>query len=381
MDFSWTDEQLALRRDAVRFATSRLNEGVAGDDARMRFPREKWDELGSWGYFGLPVPEAEGGAGVDLMTALLVTEGLGEGCLDGGLVFSAVVQLWDLVVPLWKAGSTDQKLRYLPGLMDGSLVGAIAVTEPDAGSDAFSMTTSAARADGGWRLHGAKMFITNGPVADVVLVFARTGTSSPIGSISAFLVTTSSPGVTAGPAFEKMGLRTSPVGELAFDDVFVPDEDVVGKVGMGMEVFKDALEWERIFGLAMYLGALERELAGARRYVRERTAFGQPIGKFQSVANRLVDMKLRLETSRLLVYRAGWNKATGRNAGTEAAMAKLWLSECAVASSLDAIQVRGGYGYLTESGVERMLRDAVGSRIYAGTSEVQRTIIARGMGV
>lgn len=365
----------------MRFAEANLNEGVASDDLQMRFPREKWDRIGDWGYFGLPVPEADGGAGADLMTSLLVTEGLGEGCVDAGLVFSAVVQLWDLVIPIWKAGSVDQKSRYLPALMDGSSVGAIAVTEPDAGSDAFAMTTRAERVDGGWHLHGAKMFITNGPIADVVLVFARTGTSSMIGAISAFLVETSAPGVIRGGPFEKMGLRTSPVGELAFDDVFVADGDVVGKVGMGMEVFKDALEWERIFGLAMYLGSLERELSDARRYVRGRNAFGQPIAKFQSVANRLVDMKLRLETSRLLVYRAAWNKAEGRQAGADAAMAKLWLSECAVASGLDAIQVRGGYGYLTESGVERSVRDAVGARIYAGTSEVQRTIIARSLGI
>lgn len=381
MDFLWTDEQLDLRKDAVAFAAANLNDGVLADDLQMRFPREKWDMLGRWGYFGLPVPESEGGAGVDLMTALVVTEGLGEGCVDGGLVFSAVVQLWDLVVPLWKAGTDDQKRRYLPGLMDGSLIGAIAVTEPDAGSDAFAMATRADRVDGGWRLHGAKMFITNGPVADVVLVFARTGTSAMIGAITAFLVEASAPGVTLGQPFEKMGLRTAPLGELAFDDVFVADDDVVGKVGMGMEVFKDALEWERIFGLAMYLGSLERELADARRYVRERKAFGQPVAKFQSVANRVVDMKLRLETSRLLVYKAAWTKAQGRQAGADAAMAKLWLSECAVASGLDAIQVRGGYGYLTESGVERHLRDAVGARIYAGTSEVQRTIIARSLGM
>ncbi len=381
MDFEWTDEQEALRADAVDFARRFLNDGVEADDRDERFPRDKWDRIAGWGYFGLPVPEADGGAGADYLTALAVTEGLGEGCVDGGLAFAAAVQLWDVVVPLARFGNDDQRARYLPGLVSGSVVGAIAITEPGSGSDAFAMETRAVPVDGGWRLHGAKAFITLAPVADLVICLAVTGEGGAMGGVSAFLLDTGEAGVTLGRAMGKMGMRTAPLGEIALDGAFVAEANLLGRLGFGLAVFNDALEWERIFGMAIHLGILGRELARARAYAKEREAFGQPIAKFQSVANKLVDMKVRLETSRLLLYRAACLKAAGRPALADAAMAKLWLGECAVANGLDALQVHGAYGYVSEGGVERHVRDAVAARLYAGTSEIQRTIIARSMGL
>jgi alkylation response protein AidB-like acyl-CoA dehydrogenase len=378
MDFDWTDEQLELRAEAAAFARKVLGGDVEGDDRDGRFPVEKWDKLASWGFFGLSVPSQLGGAGLDVMTAMLVTEGLGAGCSDTGLLFSATVQAWVIIPTVRRFASEEQQRRYLPGLIDGSIIGALAMTEPESGSDAFAMRTSAEPVEGAWRLHGSKTYITNAPVAHLLICFARTGAGA-LGGVSAFLVDADAGGVKRSSAMPAQGLRTAPIGELAFEDVFLQESAVLGKPGLGLAVFNEAMEWERSFATAIYLGGLERQLEEACAYARRRHAFGGPISSLQSVSNKLVEMKLRLETARLLLYRACWLKAEGRPMAAESAMAKLWLSECAVASGLDAIQVHGAYGYMAESGVERALRDAVGTRIHSGTSEIQRVLIARSM--
>jgi alkylation response protein AidB-like acyl-CoA dehydrogenase len=378
VNFDWTPEQLELRAEAAGFARRVLDTAVEADDRDGRFPVEKWGELASWGFFGLSVPVELGGAGLDHMTALAVTEGLGAGCSDAGLLFSATVQAWVVIPTVLRFATEEQRRRHLPGLLDGSVVGALAVTEPETGSDAFAMRTAAEPVQGGWRLHGSKLYITNAPVADLVICLARTGIGA-LGGTSAFLVDAGADGVKRGAPMPAQGLRTAPIGELAFDDVFVPEASTLGRPGAGLAVFNEAMEWERSFATAVYLGMLERQLDRACGYARQRRAFGGPISALQSVSNKLVDMKLRLETARLLLYRACWLKAQGRSALTESAMAKLWLSECAVANGLDAIQVHGAYGYMTESGVERGLRDAVGTRIHSGTSEIQKVLIARSL--
>ena len=378
MDFHWTDEQLELRAEAAAFARTVLDKNVEADDRDGRFPAEKWDKLASWGFFGLSVPADLGGAGLDPMSALLVTEGLGVGCSDSGLLFSATVQAWVIIPTVLRFASEEQRRRYLPGLLDGSVIGALALTEPESGSDAFAMRTTAEPVEGGWRLRGSKMYITNAPVARLLICFARTGEGA-LGGISAFLVDADAGGVKSGAAMPAQGLRTAPIGELAFDDVFLPESSALGRPGLGLAIFNEAMEWERSFATAIYVGMLERQLDAACAYARQRQAFGGPISRMQSVSNKLVEMKLRLETARLLLYRACWLKAEGKPVSTEVAMAKLWLSECAVASGLDAIQVHGAYGYMAESGVERALRDAVGTRIHSGTSEIQKVLIARSL--
>ena len=380
MDFEWSEESLNLRAEAVAFGKS-LNDGVLEDDRTGRFPAEKWQRLADWGYFGLRVPAEHGGAEMDLLSGLLVTEGLGEGCEDGGLVFSAAVQAWVLTSGLLTYGTEDQNRRYLPGLAAGTTMGALAITEPESGSDAFAMRTRAVKVDGGWSLTGRKTFITNGPAADLVICFAATGAGGVLGGITVFLVEADTPGVERTPAMSKMGLRTSPLGDLVFDEAFVPEESALGQIGGGALIFNELLEWERIWATAAQVGALQRDLEQARSYAKERKAFGAAIATFQSVANRIVDMKVRLEAGRLLVYRPACLKAQGRSALAESALSKLWVSESAVASSLDSIQVHGGYGYMSEAGIERRLRDAVGSRIYSGTSEMQRAVVSRTMGL
>jgi alkylation response protein AidB-like acyl-CoA dehydrogenase len=385
MDFEWDPESLSLRAAALEFGRS-LNAGALEDDRAGHFREDKWERLAQWGYLGLCVPKEFGGAGADPLAGLLVTEALAESCHDGGLLFSAAVQAWVVIPALVRHGSEDQKRRYLPALVDASSIGAIAITEPEAGSDAFAMRTRASSAEGGFSLHGRKTMVTNGPVADVVVCFAATGEDAaagqaPLGGTSVFLVDTATPGVERSRSMEKMGLRTSPLGDLVFEGVFVPERQVLGRLGAGLLVFNDVLEWERIWLSALQLGALQRDLDQARSYARERKAFGAPIANFQSVANRIVDMKVRLEASRWLLYHAAWTKARKGRALAESAIAKLSASEAALQSSLDALQVHGGYGYMTESGVERRVRDAVGSRIYSGTSEMQRVILSRALGL
>jgi alkylation response protein AidB-like acyl-CoA dehydrogenase len=380
MDFEWEAESLSLHSAAVELGAS-LNRGVLDDDRAGRFPAEKWARLAEWGYFGLCVPEEFGGADANLMTGLLVTEGLGEGCHDGGLLFSAAVQAWVVIPALLRHGSEEQKRRYLPELVRGSSIGALAITEPDTGSDAFAMRTRATAVDGGWSLAGRKAMITNGPEASLVVCFAATGSGGALGGISVLLVDPEASGVERGPSMEKMGLRTSPLCDLVFDDAFVAEQAILGGVGGGLFVFNDVLEWERIWPSALQIGAMQRDLDQARSYAKQRRAFGAPISSFQSVANRIVDMNVRLEAARLLTYRAAWVKARGGRAGAESAMAKLYASEAAVSSSLDLVQVHGGYGYMTEAGIERRVRDAVGSRIYSGTSEMQRAALGRALGL
>jgi hypothetical protein len=285
-------------------------------------------------------------------------------------------------VPLWTHGSAEQKHRYLPGLCDGSLIGMHALTEPGSGSDSFSMRTRAEKESDGWRINGTKTFISNAPVGDLALVFALTDAKKGFyGGVTAFIVPADTPGFSVGNKFEKMGLRTSPVGDVVFQDMRVPDDAVVGSVGGGSSVFATAMDWERILLVASHVGVIERLMETSLAYARTRSQFGQPIGKFQAVAHKIADMKTQLEAARLLTYRSAWRLEHSRSASLDASITKLFVSETLVKTALDTVQIHGGYGFIAEFEVERALRDAVGSTIYSGTSEMQRNIIARWLGL
>jgi alkylation response protein AidB-like acyl-CoA dehydrogenase len=257
-----------------------------------------------------------------------------------------------------------------------------AITEPGSGSDAFALRTRAEPDGDGFRLNGTKTFISNGPVADVVIVFALTDPQKGYhGGVTAFLVERGTTGFSAGRKFDKLGLRSSPIGELVFTNVYVPREAILGGIGGGSKVFGVAMDWERICLFASHVGAMERLLETAISYARTRSQFKQPIGKFQAVGHRIADMKVQLEAARLLVYQAAWRLEHVRNASMDAAIAKLFVSESLVQSALSTVQVHGGYGFMTEYEVERALRDAIGSTLYSGTSEMQRNIIARWLGL
>lgn len=381
MDFSWTDEQLAYKDAVIKFAQNELNDDLIERDRRGELSLENWRKCANFGILGLAIPEEYGGSGADILTTMLVMEGLGYGCHDNGLIFAMNAQMWSVQHPILAFGNEEQKKKYLPAMCQGELVAAHGMSEPDSGSDAFSLRTRADRADGGYVLNGAKMFVTNAPVADLALVFATVDPSKGRWGVTAFLVENGAPGFSVSRELDKMGLRTAPMGELILEDCLLPVGNRLGKEGAGGSIFNSSMEWERSCILASQVGAMERQLETCVQYARVRRQFDQPIGKFQSVANRIADMKVRLETARLLLYKVAWLKQAGKSATMEAAMAKLYLGESFVQSSLDAIKTLGGYGYMTEFEVERDLRDAVGGTIYSGTSDIQRTIIARLLGL
>jgi len=381
MDFSWSEEQTALRRSVVEFARQQLGGDVTQGDHAGSFPSENWRKCAQFGIHGLPMPKDFGGSGVDVLTTMLAMEGLGYGCRDNGLIFGVNAQMWSVQVPILRFGSESQKRTYLPRLISGEWIGAHGMTEPDSGSDAFGLSTTAERRGDTYVLHGSKIFVTNAPVADLFVIFGTVSKARGFMGITAFLVERGTPGLSVGQPIQKMGLRTSPFAEVVLSDCEVRAENRLGAEGNGATIFKHSMACERSGILASAVGTMERQLEACTEYAKRRRQFGRPIGAFQSVANRIVDMKVRLETARLLLYKAGWLRSQGEEAGEETAMAKLYLSECFLQSSLDAVQVHGGYGYTTEFELERDVRDAVAGRIYSGTSEIQRQVIARSMGL
>ena len=381
MDFSWTEEQLNFKSAVIKFAQKELNSGLIDRDRQGQLSLENWEKCAQFGILGLAIPEEYGGSGADILTTMLVMEGLGYGCRDNGLIFAMNAQMWSVQHPILAFGSEAQKQKYLPDLCSGKLIGAHGMSEPDSGSDAYSLRTRAKRVTEGYVLNGTKMFVTNAPIANMALVFATVDPAKGIGGVTTFLVDEGTPGLRISRDIEKMGLRTSPMGELILEECFVSVESRLGPEGAGSSIFNSSMEWERSCILGSHVGAMERQLEVCIRYARERRQFGQAIGKFQAVANRIADMKVRLETARLLLYKVAWLKQMGKAAVMEAALAKLYLSECFVQSSLDAIRTHGGYGYTTEFEVERDLRDAIGGTLYSGTSDIQRVIIARWLGL
>lgn len=382
MDFALTEDQQALQQAAREFARSELGYDLIEADRAQKFNREGWDACARFGVQGLPIPEEFGGSGSDMMSTIAVMEGLGYGTHDHGLLFSINAHMWTNSIPILLYGTDEQKRKYLPGLCDGTLIGANGASEPESGSDVYSMKTTCVKDGSDWILNGTKMWVTNASVADIIVSYATMDPKLGAMGIVGFIVEKGHPGVSISKKIEKMGLRTSPMAEVIFDHARIPDANRLGRPGRGAEVFGCSMEWERSCILASCLGAMERQLQECVRYARQRKQYGKPISKYQSVANKLVDMKIRIETARPLVYKIAWIKETmGRNAEGEAAMAKLYLSEAYVASCLDAIQIHGGNGYMTEFPYERELRNAVGGRIYSGTSEIQRNIIASSMGL
>ncbi|MGD2131282.1 MAG: acyl-CoA dehydrogenase family protein [Maricaulaceae bacterium] len=382
MDFDFTEEQADLFGRVVAFAKGRLNDDSAEREARGAFSRELWRECAEFGIHGLPLPAEYGGGAQDLVTASAAMEALGYGCRDQGLLFSIHAHMWSVQAPIVAFGTEDQKRRWLPKLSNGEWVGAHAMSEPDSGSDAFSLRTRAEKRGDRYVLNGAKTFSTNAPESDLIIVFATVNRDRGMWGVTAFAVERDTPGLTVSKPIAKMGLTTSPMGEIVFDDCEIPAENLLGKEGQGATVFNHSMAWERACILASDVGAMERQLETVIEYAKTRRQFDKPIGDFQLVAKRVADMKMRHETSRLLLYRAAAAlAANAKDAAMLGAMAKTYISEAAVQSGLDAIQVHGGYGYMKEFEVERGLRDAIGGQLYSGTTDIQRMLIARRLGL
>ena len=381
MDFSLTEEQLRLREEVIAFAKREFRDPLVGADHSSTLNGEGWQKIAEAGILGAAYPEQYGGAGMDDVTAVVMLEALGYGCRDNGLTYAVNSQIWSVQLPLLKFGTDEQKDAWLPQLIRGEVVGAFAMTEPSSGSDAYSLRSTAERVDGGYVLNGGKSYITLGPICDVAIVFAKTAPDRGQWGISAFVVDSSTKGLRRPGATTKMGLRTAPIGEIVLDDCYVPEAALLGREGAGASIFNYVIEWERGLLLASQVGAMERQLDDTIAYVRSREQFGQSVGKFQSVSNRIADMRLRVELARMILYKVAWLKQTGQSASIESAMAKMYLSESFVESSISAIRNHGAVGYLTDFEVERELRDGIGGLLYSGTTDIQRVIVARLLGL
>jgi hypothetical protein len=376
LDFAWNDDQLALRREIIRFAQNELNDNMIDRDRCEQFSWDHWKKCAQMGIQGLPVPQEYGGSGADTLTTVCALEALGYGCRDNGLLFSINAHMWTTEIPLMGFGTEEQKRRYLPKLISGEWIGLHAMTEPMSGSDAYALKTRAERTGDRYVLNGTKTFITNAQDAHLFVIFANLDPTKGGNGVSAFLVERDTPGLSVGQKLHKMGLRTSPMAEVALVDCEIPVENLLGKEFGGQAIFTTSMEWERTCILASHLGMMQRLLERSVKYARERNQFGQPIGKFAAISNKIAEMEVRLETGRLILYKAAWLKSQGKHPLRESSIAKLYVSEAAVQSCLDAIQIFGGYGYMTEYEIERELRDAISSKIYSGTSEIQKVIIA-----
>lgn len=376
-DFTYNFQQ--YRDEVADFAREHLSQDVMERDLKSSFSRSLWKICADFGILALAAPKAYGGQEekINIVRAVRAMEGLGYGGRDNGFALALNAQMWTVQLPISEFGTEDQKQRFLTRLVKGEWIGAHALTEPEAGSDVYAMKMTAEKVDGGYRLNGVKRYVTLGPEADFALMFANAKPNLGRWGITAFLVERTFKGYEAGPNEHKMGLRTVPFGEIILKDCFVPDANVLGKEGAGFGIGNHSLQYDRCGILASNLGAMERQLEESVAFARERKQFGQAISEFQSVSNRIADMKLRLETARLLLYNLAEKKQAGESAMLEASMLKLYLSESFVKSSLDAIRIRGGNGYLSTTGAERDLRDAIGGIIYAGTSDIQRNIIAK----
>lgn len=383
MDFSWSQEDLAFRNEVIEFAKSSLNDDIITRDKEGIFSRELWKKCADFGIQGLATPKKFGGKldEVDILQSVLAMQALGYSCKDSGLILGLNAQMWTVQMFIVLFGTDAQKQKYLPKLTSGEWLGAHALTEAESGSDVFHMKMTAEKREGGYILNGEKCLVTLAPVADMAIIFANVNPKLGKWGITAFLVERDLEGFEAGPVREKMGLRTVPIGEIKLKNCFVSEENRLGKEGAGFSICNHSLEYDRCCILAGGLGAMERQLEESIEFAKSHKRFGQAIGSFQSVSNRIADMKLRIETSKLLLYKIAWLKKQNKPAMLEAAMLKLHLSESFVASSLDAIRNRGGNAYLVDYGIERDLRDAVGGILYAGTSDIQRNIIAKLVGL
>jgi alkylation response protein AidB-like acyl-CoA dehydrogenase len=375
MDFDWTAEQ--RRRYEQTLAGTRA---AFPDGDRPVFSRDRWAMLGKLGVLGASVPAPAGG-GLGALDTALVFEAAGRGCPDTGLVFAAAAHLFACTMPIVDFGSAATKDRLLARLAAGELVAANAMTEPEAGSDVGALRTTATGTAEGFVLDGRKSFVSNGPAADVFVTYATTDPAAGHWGITAFVVDAATPGITVGEPFEKLGMDGCLASSVDFDGCLVPRDGVLGEPGQGAAIFQHSMGWERACLFALYLGVQERLVERCIAHVRERRQFGKRLADFQSVTNRIVEMKLRLEAARLLLYRACWALDRGEDAVLHAALSKLAVSEAAVAGAIDALQLFGGRGYLREYGVEAALRDAIGGTVFSGASDIQRQLVAMELGL
>lgn len=378
MDFSLTPAQSLLREKIITFARHELNHRLIERDQQSEFVRSYWEKCCRMGLAGLPIPKAYGGLGEDFQTALLGIEAFGYACLDNGLVHAVVTQICG-GLHLLLFGNDGQKEKYLSDIARGKRIAAQGITEAEAGSDVRSMKMEACRVNETFILNGTKRFISNGPIADLAIVFAKTEgpAKNELNAVSCFLVEKGTKGFSQGTPMEKMGLKTLLNGELGFENCEIPPENLIGQKGQGLLIFGEIIEWERALISACHLGMTERILERCILRAKSRSQFGRPIGQFQSISNKVAEMKVSVELGKLILYKAGWMKDQKKRAPLETSVVKLFISENLKKACLEAVQLHGADGYTRELEIERELRDSVAATLYSGTSEIQRNIISR----
>ena len=378
MDFALTDEQRMFKAEVVKFARKEIVPRVREQELKSEFDRVSWDKMGEFGLLGLHLPEELGGGGADVMTAVLAGEALGEAGVDGGLTLSYGAHTYLCTDTIYQHGTDEQKEKYVPKLASGEWIGCMGLTEPGAGSDAGAIRTRAVREGDKYVLNGTKIFITNGSIADVAVIYAKTDPSAGHAGISAFIVEKGTPGFSVSRNLVKMGVKTSPTSELVFEDCEIPAENLIGFEGAGFLMALQTVEWDRSTLLAPFVGCIQYLIERCAVYAQEREQFGRPIASFQAIQHKIADLKIFLETSRSLAYRIAWCKDQGRPLNhLEAAVAKLYLGDWSLKPAFDAVAVFGGYGYCHEYDVERVFRDSRLAPIGGGTSEIQKMIISR----
>ena len=374
MDFELSKEHLMARTLFREFAENEVKPLAQEVDETERFPQETVDKMAKLGFMGIPLAKEYGGQGCDTLTYIMCVEELSKVCATTGVIVSAHTSLGS--DPIKNYGTPEQKEKYLKKLASGEYLGAFALTEPNAGTDASGQQTKAVLEGDHYVLNGSKIFITNGGKADTYIVFAMTDRSKGNKGISAFIVEENFPGFRIGTKEKKMGIRGSSTTELIFENCIVPKENLLGAEGKGFGIAMHTLDGGRIGIAAQALGIAEGAYEETVKYVKERKQFGRPIAKFQNTQFQIADMATKIKAAQMLVYRAALAKDKQKRFSEEAAMAKLYAAEVAMEVTTKAVQLHGGYGYTREYPVERMMRDAKITEIYEGTSEVQRMVIA-----
>jgi alkylation response protein AidB-like acyl-CoA dehydrogenase len=376
----WTDAQTELRNSVVEWS-GRLNDTAEAQSDKENLLK-MWQVVREMGVLSLPIKSEYGGLEQDILTTLYVLESFGRHCHDSGFSFAVSSHIVSTSIPIQKFGNETQKYKYLPDLCSGKKIGAHAISEVESGSDAWNMKTHARKADNGYILNGNKTFVSNGPVADTFIVYARTSdTAGTLGGFTAFILDSDTAGFSRGNPMKKMGLNTSVLCDLFFDDCYLTADRVLGKEGQGFSIFNYVMKWEVLCSFIINVGEMEQLLSRCIEYSKARKQYGEPICKYQAVSHKIADMKISLETAKAMLYKAAFGFQKGTNITVDLAIAKVVTSENFVKSALDALQIFGGHGYMEETGIEKYVRNSVASKIYSGTSEIQRNTIASMLGL
>ncbi|MFD0767672.1 acyl-CoA dehydrogenase AcdA [Bacillus sp. CGMCC 1.60114] len=375
MHFKLSEEHEMIRKMVRDFAKNEVAPTAAERDEEERFDRALFDQMAELGLTGIPWPEEYGGIGSDYLAYVIAVEELSRVCASTGVTLSAHTSLagW----PIFKFGTEEQKQKYLRPMAEGKKIGAYGLTEPGSGSDAGGMKTTAKRDGDHYILNGSKIFITNGGIADIYVVFALTDPESKQRGTSAFIVESNTPGFSVGKKESKLGIRSSPTTEIIFEDCRIPAENLLGEEGQGFKIAMQTLDGGRNGIAAQAVGIAQGALDSAADYAKERHQFGKPIAAQQGIGFKLADMATGVEAARLLTYQAAWLESEGLPYGKESAMSKLFAGDTAMKVTTEAVQVFGGYGYTKDYPVERFMRDAKITQIYEGTQEIQRLVISR----